>query len=130
MQWVEYAREHAVHFKAWVQFPLSTKSDTIKPVVLNTPVLSHRRMDPSLDWRSLTLCWSGRPTRPSSFLRRRDAMLSARDRARQASTNGNIEIDAVNAHAHSIDHRDLLAESEASGCSYCLAIFTRDAIAE
>lgn len=41
---------------------------------------------------------------------------------------GDIEIDVVNAHAHSIDHRHLLAQSERCGCFHCLAVFTPDAI--
>jgi hypothetical protein len=41
---------------------------------------------------------------------------------------GVVETDVVNAHAHSIDHRRLLAQSERCGCFHCLSIFTPDAI--
>jgi len=41
-----------------------------------------------------------------------------------------VELDVVRAHAHSIDHRNLLARSDNCGCFNCLEVFGADTITE
>ena len=48
--------------------------------------------------------------------------------SQQLAPTGVVDIDVVNAHAHSINHRAAVLRSERCGCFDCLAIFPPEAI--